>query len=170
MAEKTRHQNAMHRVNRIIRHPLWKGAVRQIEKAETDRIFCGHDLDHFLHVARMAYIENLERNLKLSKELIYAAALLHDIGRGLQYEQGIPHDEASCALAEGILIDCGFCERERAAVVDAISAHRDGDTAERDDLAGVLYRADKVSRPCFFCKAEEQCNWNEEKKNKELRD
>ena len=158
----------MHRVNRIVRHPLWQGAAAQIEKAETDRIFCGHDLDHFLHVARMAYIENLERHLRLSKELIYAAALLHDIGRGLEYEQGIPHDEASCALAETILTDCGFCQGEREAVVDAISAHRDPDTAGRDDLAGVLYRADKGSRPCFWCQAESLCNWKEDKKNKEL--
>lgn len=103
----------MERLNRILRHPLWKGALQQIEELESERIFCRHDLDHFLHVARIAYIENLEQSLDLSKEIIYAAALLHDIGRGLQYEKGIPHEEASAALAEGILTDCGFVRMKR---------------------------------------------------------
>ncbi len=153
-----------------MRHPMWRGAMAQIAEAEEGRIFCGHDLDHFLQVARLAYIENLERQLHQPKALIYAAALLHDIGRGLEYQQDIPHEEASCALAAGILQDCGFGEGERAAIVDAISAHRAADTAKRDDLAGLLYRADKGSRPCFFCGAQKQCNWPEEKKNKEIRD
>lgn len=160
----------MERVNRIIRHPLWRGALRQIEELEEERIFCRHDLDHFLHVARLAYIENLEQSLNLPKGLIYAAALLHDIGRGLQYEKEIPHEEASAALAQSILTDCGFCEDEKAAVTDAISGHRNADAAKEYDLAGLLYRADKNSRSCFLCKAETECNWSREKKNTYIKD
>ena len=160
----------MERVNRILRHPLWKGALQQIEELESERIFCRHDLDHFLHVARIAYIENLEQSLDLSKEIIYAAALLHDIGRGLQYEKGIPHEEASAALAEGILTDCGFCENEIKVIADAITAHRDADAAKGYDLAGILYRADKNSRNFFACKAEHECNWSREKKNTRIKD
>jgi len=52
----------MERLNRILRHPLWKGALQQIEELESERIFCRHDLDHFLHVARIAYIENLKKS------------------------------------------------------------------------------------------------------------
>ena len=74
----------MERVNAICRHDLWRDSVREIARLERDRQFCRHDLVHFLDVARLAYIENLERGLGIDKELIYAAALLHDIGRHLQ--------------------------------------------------------------------------------------
>ena len=61
----------MERVNAICRHPLWRDSVRQIAHLERDRQFCRHDLVHFLDVARLAYIENLERGLGVDKELIY---------------------------------------------------------------------------------------------------
>lgn len=160
----------MKRVNRIIRHPLWQGAMAQIESMEETRVYCKHDLTHLLDTARLAYIENLEESLGVSKELIYAAALLHDIGRGLEYVQGIPHDEASCALAGTILSETGFCEGECAAIIEAIGDHRQPDTRLRPDLAGLLYRADKGSRNCFYCKQQDVCNWSEDKKNKEIKD
>ena len=145
----------MERVNAICRHQLWRDSVREIARLERDRQFCRHDLVHFLDVARLAYIENLERGLGIDKELIYAAALLHDIGRHLQYTQNIPHDRASAQLAEVILADCGFSQAERAEVENAILQH----------LAGLLYEADKASRACLFCPAEPECNWSPEKKN-----
>ncbi len=49
--------------------------------AEEGRRFCHHDMGHFLDVARLAMIFNLQQGLSVSKEMIYAAALLHDIGR-----------------------------------------------------------------------------------------
>ena len=159
----------MERVNRIIRHPMWRGALSQIEELEADRAFCRHDLDHFLHVARLAYIENLEQNLDISKELIYSAALLHDIGRGLQYTEGIDHEEASRAIGSSVLSQCGFGQGETEEILEAISAHREPDTAGRRDLAGVIYRADKLSRNCFACGAEPLCNWSYEKKNREVK-
>ena len=88
----------MERVNAICRHALWRESVDEIARLEQDRAFCRHDRTHFLDVARLAYIENLERGLGVDKELIYAAALLHDIGRHLQYTQNIPHDEAGAQL------------------------------------------------------------------------
>ena len=53
----------MKRVNRIIRHPLWQGAMAQIESMEETRVYCKHDLTHLLDTARLAYIENLEESL-----------------------------------------------------------------------------------------------------------
>ncbi len=44
----------------------------------------------------LPYIRALEENYPVSKELIYCTALLHDIGRARQYEDGTPHDEAGC--------------------------------------------------------------------------
>lgn len=140
----------MERVNAICRHPLWRDSVRQIAHLERDRQFCRHDLVHFLDVARLAYIENLERGLGVDKELIYAAALLHDIGRHLQYTRNIPHDQASAQLAEVILADCGFSKAERAEVEDAILQHRGQQDRQREGLAGLLYGADKASRACLF--------------------
>ena len=69
----------MERVNAICRHKLWRESVDEIARLEQDRAFCRHDRAHFLDVARLAYIENLERGLGVDKELIYAAALLHDV-------------------------------------------------------------------------------------------
>lgn len=164
-----RETDAMRRVNRILRHPLWKGAMAQIEEAEKERVYCRHDLTHLLDTARLAYIKNLEEGLGFGKELIYAAALLHDIGRGLEYTQGVSHDEAGCALAAAILPDTGFGEGESAQILQAISSHRSDGGQQAADLTGLLYRADKGSRNCFYCKHRDTCKWSEEKKNKEIK-
>ncbi|MGN0621600.1 MAG: HD domain-containing protein [Porcipelethomonas sp.] len=155
----------MERIDKICGHALWRSCVEKIHELEQERIFCGHDTSHFLDVARLAYIENLERSLNISKELIYAAALLHDIGRHLEYLEGISHDEASAMLAGDILKDCGFDTQEQNEIIAAIAQHRAAETAKKDDLAGLIYRADKKSRPCLFCKAEKLCNWSSRKKN-----
>lgn len=155
----------MERVNRICSHPLWGEAVKRIEDLEQDRMFCRHNTIHFLDVARLAYIESLENHSGVSKELIYSAAMLHDIGRHLQYEQGIPHDEGSAMLAEKILEDCGFECGEQEEILSAIRQHRAGDTAWKDGLAGLIYRADKRSRLCCFCSACGECNWSDDRKN-----
>lgn len=155
----------MERVNKICNHILWKTCLSEIQRLEEDRVFCKHDVIHFFDVARIAYIENLEKHLGISKEMIYAAALLHDIGRHKQYLEGIDHDKASVEIAEEILRDCGFSEKERETVKQAIGSHRNSETVFQDNLEGILYRADKKSRNCLFCDACESCNWSEEKKN-----
>lgn len=158
----------MERINKICCHSLWRSYAEKICELEQNRIFCGHDISHFLDVARLAYIENLERGLNISKELIYAAALLHDIGRNLEYLEGIPHDKASAMLAGDILKDCGFDAQEQNEIITAIEQHRTAETANKDDLAGLIYRADKKSRLCLFCKAEKLCNWSSRMKNLNL--
>ena len=79
--------------------------------------------------------------------MIYASALLHDIGRGAQYADGTPHEEAAVDLALPILADCGFMLWEAAEIVEAITAHRTGKSAS--DLGRLLYRADKMSQALF---------------------
>lgn len=105
----------------------------------------------------------------ISEELIYATALLHDVGRHLQYREGIPHEKASAKIAPQILQRCGFSRKEEAEIVDAIAHHRDKSIKDEASLRGILYRADKMSRSCFACLAQEQCDWSREKKNMELR-
>lgn len=161
-------QGRMARVDAITAYPLWRKSVARIAQLEATREFCRHDVTHFLDVARLAWIENLERGLEVPKEEIYAAALLHDIGRHLQYEKGIPHDEASVQLGGQILSDCGFSADAKKRILEAIGGHRNKDTKTRDDLCGLIYRADKGSRMCLLCRAEKECNWSEEKKNRHI--
>ncbi|MCD7888187.1 MAG: HD domain-containing protein [Clostridiales bacterium] len=159
----------MERVNQILRHPLFREKLAEIDRLEENRIFCRHGLEHLLSVARLAYLRSLEEGLGLDREQIYAAALLHDIGRGEQYLRGTPHDRAGAVCAEEILTDCGFSAPEREAVAEAISGHRSPEVASEPTLRGVLYRADKESRLCFCCPAAEQCNWPEERRSKGIR-
>lgn len=153
----------MDRVNQIWKHPLYQTELHKLQLLEADRKFCRHTPEHFLDVARLAYIRALEENYSVSKELIYCTALLHDIGRARQYEDGTPHDEAGAVIAEQILKELGFSPEEIQAIVSAIRGHR----AETNQtiLGQLIYRADKKSRNCFSCKAEPECYWSSAKKN-----
>lgn len=155
----------MERVNRILQDTFFRDQLKANAACERDRIFCRHDMEHALSVARLAYLMNLEEGLGVAKEMIYAAALLHDIGRHVQYTRGISHEAAGAELAAGILMRCGFGDGEIRQITDAIGRHRQADQTDESTLAGLLYRADKMSRNCFLCAAEAECNWPETKKN-----
>lgn len=155
----------MDRIDKIISHTLFIEHLKENKSAEEDRIFCCHDMTHFLDVARIGTIISMEEELSIDRELIYGAALLHDIGKHRQYESGVPHEQASAEIAPRILSDCGFTSEETAVITEAILAHRDSASALEKNLRGVLYRADKLSRPCFSCPANLECSWQEGKKN-----
>jgi putative nucleotidyltransferase with HDIG domain len=152
------------RVNSILKNKKYIHLMSRIAELEKEREFCLHDLNHSLDVARIGYIISLEEDLKVSRELIYAAALLHDIGRADEYEKKLSHHEQSAVLAEAILTECGFKESEKCAICEAISAHKYVAGDERG-LKYILYRADKLSRKCFDCKMYQECYWDENKKN-----
>lgn len=158
----------MERVNQILRNSVYQCNLKEIEVCEKGRIFCRHNMAHFLDVARIGMILNLKENLGIEEELLYAAALLHDIGRHEQYRNQIPHEEASAIIAKPILKDCGFMETESKQILEAIRSHRDCNVQEQKNLAGILYRADKKSRACFSCPAVHLCDWDESKKNMQL--
>lgn len=155
----------MDRIDKIISHTLFIECLKQNKSAEENRIFCCHDMAHFLDVARIGTIISMEEGLNIGRELIYGAALLHDIGKYQQYKSGAPHEQASAEIALRILSDCGFTQEETAVITEAIRAHRDSASAFEKNLRGVLYRADKLSRPCFSCPASRECSWQESKKN-----
>ena len=155
----------MERVNRILRQDLYLDYLKRNELAEKDRKFCRHDMVHFLDVARIAMILNQMEDYGIEPEMIYAAALLHDIGRWKQYLDGTPHEKASAFLSPEILFKSGFDEEETNVIVAAIESNRDQGIREERSLKGLLYRADKDSRPCFACEAEKECNWKNERKN-----
>ena len=157
----------MKRVNAIWQHKVYQDCLERVRAWEKDREFCRHTPEHFLDVARLTWILALEAGIPAEKELVYAAGLLHDIGRFRQYEEGIPHEEASAQIAEGILADCGFDDGEQSRILELIRSHRR--KSQEAGLSGLFYQADKLSRSCYSCPAREQCDWPEEKKNLEIR-
>lgn len=181
----------MNRYDRIVRHALYRECLKKITEAETDRIFCRHDMEHNRAVGNLllqyaaaccggednpATDRNPDDgNAYLSEDILLAAAYLHDIGRCMEYEQGLDHARASAQLAERILPDCGYDAAEIALVAEAISGHRGHGAEAGGNLPGdsqaevlgeLLYRADKKSRPCWNCQAAEQCYWPAERKNR----
>ncbi|MEG1847810.1 MAG: HD domain-containing protein [Lachnospiraceae bacterium] len=158
----------MHRVDAILQNLMYRETLQQIELCEQDRIFCKHTMTHLLDVARIAMIFNLKENLGIREDVIYAAALLHDIGRCQPDNQGAPHEVISTQIAENILIDCTYHQAERIIILEAISSHRDVTAIGQPNLSGILYRADKASRACYLCPVAQQCNWQDDKKNHSL--
>lgn len=158
----------MRRVHLIYEHPVFQEKYRALQEAEADRKFCRHTLEHLLDVARLMYIYALEHGLSVSKEVIYAMALMHDIGRIDQIEKGIPHEQAGAKLCGVILPECGFTEEETETVKAAVLRHRNAAQTDRDPCQEMLYRADKQSRNCFSCKMRAECNWNKENMNLEI--
>lgn len=157
----------MERVNRILNHPIFLKQQEKIREWEKDRIYCGHGSVHLLDVARIGWIMILEENIQIEQSVFYAAALIHDIGRAVQYEMGTRHELAGLPLAKDVLQDCGYHEKEQNEILEAVRMHRTYPENEKT-LAGVLYRADKKSRPCYWCEAKGSCNWSKQKKNKIL--
>ena len=162
----------MDRVNAIWKHPLYQKYYARIEELEQNRVFCRHQMPHLLDVARIAYIRNLEDDMGFAKDVVYAAAVLHDIGKALQYEARIPHELAGVDIAEQILADlpaeAEYTTDEKRMILTAIKGHR----RLREDpepLEKLLYESDKASRICFACPAEAQCDWSREKKNMEIK-
>jgi len=159
-------QEPMDRVQNILQHETYIDYCKKIAKWEETRKFCGHDMVHFLNVARIAMLLNLEENeIPIPKDIIYGTALLHDVGRFVEYEDGEDHAIASARLAPAILDASGYSKEEIALMVEAIANHRNKEIKDASDLKGILYRADKLSRPCYGCLMEPECNWQKKKKN-----
>lgn len=146
----------MKRVNRILQNETYKEYLEKIKNLEKDRIYCKHEMTHLMDVARIAYILNLEEKSDIDKEMIYATALLHDIGRWVEYESGTDHALASKELSYEILKNCGFNDAESAVICQAIGHHRIKEN-HPTTLSWYLYQADKLSRPCISCKSIDTC-------------
>ena len=164
--------NRMKKVNANLAHPLYRECYARLEELEKDRIFSRPQMTHLLDVARIAYISNMEQGLGIEKEVIYAAALLHDIGKYVQYEDGTPHEQSGEKIASEILGSLSekdaFSDEENRMILTAIRGHRrlrEG----AEVLEKLLYTSDKASRMCFACPAEGECDWSTEKKNMELK-
>ena len=158
----------MDRVTDIINHADYIKYMNKIDEMEKERNLCHHDIHHFMGVARIMYIINLEKGLNFDKEVIYACGLLHDIGRWKQYEDGTPHEIASADLSKDILKDCKFNEQEIDDILNAVRNHRNKEN-EKNSLSELTYKSDKLSRSCFKCYAKDECYWSDEKKNLKIK-
>lgn len=160
----------MKEIEAIRNHPVYAEYYDKLKKAEAKRRFCRHQIEHFLDVARIAYIINLEDGMGIRKEVIYAAALLHDIGKYRQYKEDVPHEEASARIAGVILEELPeryFSKEEKKEILRAILGHRK-ERADMGKLERLIYVGDKRSRNCFACESEEECSWSAAKKNMEI--
>lgn len=153
------------RIQSIQNNRLFQEFYIKLQDEEKSRIFCKHTLEHFLDVARLMYIFCLEDGEGIRKDVIYATALLHDLGRYEQIICGTPHNVAGAEIAGNVLRECGFAKDEIQSIQKAIASHRVPNSVDNDKLTEYLYRADKMSRICFSCVARAECNWPDEKKN-----
>lgn len=156
-------------VSSILHNAIFNEKLNAIREYEKKRVFCGHDIDHLLDVARIAWILCLEENVHIDKDIVYAACLLHDIGRADQYMYGVNHETAGASLARDILRSTGATESDIEMIIDAISYHSDKTGETRlDVLPGILKKADSLSRRCFACKAYNFCKWPSDRKNNDI--
>lgn len=158
----------MKNTNKIVLSKIYRDYLNELEGLERDRFFCRHNYEHFISVARICYILKLEEGVDVDKDMIYATAILHDLGRVLEIKEGINHAIGSVDIAREILEITDFSLEEKNRILSCISFHRTKDAAE-DEFFNIFYRADKLSRDCFRCPAYDECNWSYEKKNHEIK-
>jgi uncharacterized protein len=146
------------RVNQIINHNLFNEHSTKNILAEAQRVYCRHGSDHGLSVARISYIYLLEKKeASLSKEIIYAAGILHDIGRWVEYAIQEDHALASARLAVPILQGCGFSEQEIDIITQGIKEHRLIPSEATGKLGQALAFADDWARDCKNCESKASC-------------
>jgi len=119
-------------------------------------------------VARIGYIYVLEEGLGYSKEIIYAFALLHGVGRGEEYRTGEDHHLASGRIAETILSDLNFTSGDKALILEAIDKHRGHGQENLARFTALMKKADKASRACYRCPAQKDCYWDINKKTMKI--
>jgi len=142
------------RVSSILINIDFRKLNSKIIKNEMDRKFCKHDVTHAYEVFSMAQKLNIRNNLGFDKDVVFAAAMLHDIGRA---EEAKNHAIASSKLAVPILEKAGYDSFEIKQIIKAIKHHSKKLEKNSDPLADLLFEADKKSRDCESCKAKSKC-------------
>ena len=132
--------------------------MEMISGLEKERRFCKHGFEHGLNVARIAYSYMLEKGeVGLSREGVYAAGLLHDIGRWVEYQTGEDHAEASARLALPLLETSGFSSEEILVILQGIREHRRHHEDKLSCLGKALALADDWARDCRHCSSQGEC-------------
>lgn len=148
----------MARINQLLQQECYISYMEKIEGLEKERPFCKHGFEHGLNVARIAYAYLLEKEeLLLTKESVYAAAFLHDIGRWVEYQTGEDHAEASARLALPLLEACGFSLDDIQVILKGIREHRRHNEDNLTLLGAALALADDRARDCRHCSVQALC-------------
>lgn len=158
-------------IDKLLKDTDYLEQLKHLEELEQNREFCRHGLPHLLDTARLIWIRCLEGRRTMDKEMVYLAALLHDLGRIDQYEAGTPHHEAGARRAEVLLGAIGYPAGRIGKIQEAILGHRGSSSAgDVVELSALLAWADQRSRMCFCCQAREACSWRNDQKNNTITD
>ncbi|MEA1960117.1 MAG: HD domain-containing protein [Bacillota bacterium] len=157
------------RIELLLKDALYTDYIERNTQEEEGMVYCQHDLHHHIDVARIAYILVLEHNdfnyfvkeanlsSKLAaKEIIYAAGLLHDIGKWKEYQSGADHAAFGARLAHDILPRVFFNPNEIEIICRAIYEHRNI-SKDMSFLGERIHRADNLSRVCSQCDQHHHC-------------
>ena len=147
----------------ILKNKHFNCLLCELNNLEKDRVYCKHDISHLVEVARIMLLINKKEGLNLPHDTVVASALLHDLGRVYQYKFNLEHRTSANKDIITILTNCNYTYNEIDSILLAINNH---DKKTSDKLSALLFRADKLSRPCYICKAK-GCYWDSTKRNKE---
>ena len=157
------------RIGVVRKDPFYLDCLSLNGERERDRLFCRHDYRHMVLVSQISCkiikqtgglsklikTEGLN-GIKPALEVVYAAGLLHDMGRWRQYDTGEDHALAGSVMAGSVLKRAGFSEREAVVITRAIREHRKT-LPGQSYLGRVLCLADDLSRPCGSCSSRLDC-------------
>ena len=104
-----------------------------------------HDTQHVYRVLGSA-LKIAKAHPEAELDVLVAACLLHDIGRGVQNRNpGVSHAEAGAEMALQHLLALGWDAARAGRVADAVRAHRFRSDAPPETIeAKILYDADKL--------------------------
>ncbi len=158
---------------RLLKNERFLRIQQEIREDEKDRVYCHHELEHGLDVARIAWILYLEAGAcrEEIKDRIYVTGLIHDIGRSVQYRTGEHHAIAGAEIARQILSEIDYPEKWISDVCGFIREHHGRQYAysDKSQIGYYIERADKLSRNCFSCPAVDTCKWSEAEKNQTVK-
>jgi uncharacterized protein len=102
-----------------------------------------HGMDHIGRVTRLCEVIGMREHANM--DILIPAALLHDIARPIEKEQGIPHETGGAKIAEEYLRSIRYDETCISGITHAIRTHRYRSTTKPLTLeARILSDADKL--------------------------
>jgi 3'-5' exoribonuclease len=151
LADEISHPGLRATVGRFVEEDTLRKALRTLPAAETHHSYAGGLLEHTVGVATLCR-ETSQLHPRLRADLVFAAALLHDVGRTLELERG----PAFRATDEGRLLGhvhlglrlieerASALEVEvRSELLHAVAVHHEA-RAARTAEAAVLYHANQL--------------------------
>jgi uncharacterized protein len=117
--------------------------LKNFVREELSKSGGAHRFDHILRVHKIAM--HIGEQEGANMRVLSAAAILHDVGRPREKEEGISHSILSGTMSKGILAELGYQQYEIASIIDAIRTHRFSEGLEPNSLEGqILSDADKL--------------------------